>query len=276
MFYDYNGLIHATKLTLKSYQIPIVEDKSIYDNITNQLEKQLQMTSRNVQSRQLSDVLYTLSLVGNELFILIALKVLPSYLKSSTSANHIPTVNTQAWLLTLTDALENLPISITIATASHYRKGFPLVYANKKYEDMCGYSRFKIFNQNTKKYIQDKKLTEKDSIKQINLALNTMTSIKIKIININQPKNTKFINYLSLKPIVDNNNTYRYVIGMQFDATDELNGTLINLQLSNILFHLLPDITVVTEQINGYRMSFGLSGKEQKKQIRREKPYVTH
>jgi hypothetical protein len=43
-----------------------------------------------------------------------------------------------SWLLSLMSAMETLPVSFSLASASEDRPGFPLIYVNKRFEETSG------------------------------------------------------------------------------------------------------------------------------------------
>lgn len=54
----------------------------------------------------------------------------------------------QSWVVQLLEAVESLPLCLSIATAQKGQRGFPLVYVNQFFETTTGYTREEILGQN--------------------------------------------------------------------------------------------------------------------------------
>ena len=52
-----------------------------------------------------------------------------------------------SWLSGLLSSIENLPVCVSLAAASHTMRGFPLVYVNAAFETTTGYDRSEILGQ---------------------------------------------------------------------------------------------------------------------------------
>ena len=142
-----------------------------------------------------------------------------------------------SWLTSLLEAVENLPICVSIATASKSRRGFPLIYVNACFERTTGYSRKEIVGKNCR-FLQSE-VSEPESLQRLTAALADAKPLKVSITNVRKD-GIAFVNFLSMKPIFDDAGEYRYVIGMQFDVT-QADATPAKLKLADELMKMLPD-----------------------------------
>ena len=142
-----------------------------------------------------------------------------------------------SWLTSLLAAVENLPICVSISTASKSRRGFPLIYVNACFERTTGYSRKEIVGRNCR-FLQSE-VSEPESLQRLAVALADAKPLKVSITNVRKD-GIAFVNFLSLKPIFDDAGEYRYVIGMQFDVT-QADATPAKRKLADELMKMLPD-----------------------------------
>jgi len=150
-----------------------------------------------------------------------------------------------SWLATLLGAAESLPICVTLADASPTNPGFPLLYVNKVFEHVTGYSRDRIRGTNCK-FLQSSR-SEKRAIAFLSKSLSLAKPVKVKITNF-KANGDAFINLLAMKPIFDSHGNYRYVIGIQFDIS-EPGCTATNCMVVDSLLHLLPNVIPTNESL---------------------------
>ena len=122
-----------------------------------------------------------------------------------------------SWLESLVVMVEDMPLCVSVATASEKTKGFPLVYVNKKFESMTGYDRSEIVNQNCR-FLQSSR-TEPNQVKLMTEALRLAKPVKVALTNVRKD-GTEFGNLLAMKPVFDRDGVYTYVIGVQCDISD--------------------------------------------------------
>ena len=126
------------------------------------------------------------------------------------------------WLFSFMVLAENLPISISISTACRSRVGFPLIYVNRHFEKMTGYSRVEIiggkcsFLQRNESEVRD---CEQESLDRFVECLSKAMPALVKITNYRR-NGTKFRNFVAIKPLFDSIGEYRYVLGCQVDLTN--------------------------------------------------------
>ena len=133
-------------------------------------------------------------------------------------------LTTDCWLTVFIAAVENLPISVTISTASKDRYGFPLIYVNKQFEKLTGYPRSEAVGQNCnflQKNIHGIHRAEKSSVSVMQRSLHAPMAVVTTIINYRKDGGY-FRNLIGLKPLLDVKGHYRYVIGVQYEITESL------------------------------------------------------
>mmetsp|Transcript_7070 Transcript_7070/g.10512 ORF Transcript_7070/g.10512 Transcript_7070/m.10512 type:complete len:348 (-) Transcript_7070:207-1250(-) len=142
------------------------------------------------------------------------------------------------WLGNLLASVENLSLCVSLATARSDRRGFPLIYVNKAFEETTGYSRSEIVGQNCR-FLQSE-YCEKDQIELMSTALATAQPVKVAITN-RRKDGTDFFNLLSMKPVFDDKGVYSYVIGVQYDIS-QTDTHIQDIKLVDDLLSILPNI----------------------------------
>eukprot|EP01041_Mallomonas_annulata_P012733 gene12733-26818_t len=128
-----------------------------------------------------------------------------------------------SWMFLLLSAMENIPISFSIATASSHRLGFPLVFVNKYFEVLTGYKRCDVIGE-TARFLQrnqsGQRMCETDSVNRMSYSLRNAHPTIVKITNYRK-NGDSYHAFVAMKPIFDVNGEYRYVVSIQFDVTDD-------------------------------------------------------
>jgi PAS domain S-box-containing protein len=148
-----------------------------------------------------------------------------------------------SWLTSLLVAVENLPVCVSLASASENRPGFPLIYVNKYFEKITGYNRSEIIGQNCR-FLQAGK-SEQDCIDRLSDALRNAKPIRLAITNFRKD-GIPFKNLLAMKPIMDENGKYRYVVGVQFDVTQDA-ATPTKLKLAEEVMRMMPNVILCND-----------------------------
>ena len=95
-------------------------------------------------------------------------------------------------------------------------EGYPMVFVNKCFTEVTGFSKEESIGRNCR-FLQGPK-TEPESIETIRNALSHGTTCHVKITNYRKNGET-FINLLTLKPVYDADDEFRYTIGVQFEVS---------------------------------------------------------
>lgn len=145
-----------------------------------------------------------------------------------------------SWLPSMLAAVENLPVCVSLSTASKDRPGFPLVYVNACFEKTTGYSRNEIVGQNCR-FLQAGK-AEQESIDRLSAALREAKPVRVAITNFRKD-GMPFKNLLAMKPIFSETGSYEYVVGVQFDVTQD-DATPEKLKLADQVIQMLPNVII--------------------------------
>ena len=97
----------------------------------------------------------------------------------------------------------------------------PIVYANKAFEDMCGYTQDEIIGRNCR-FLQgaDRSQPQLDPLRA---AIKKGEPIEVTLRN--YKKNGElFHNRLVVKPLVDDRGNVVYFLGVQYDITEQVNA----------------------------------------------------
>jgi len=156
-----------------------------------------------------------------------------------------------SWVATFISVAEGLPICVTFADANPKNPCFPLLYVNKVFESTTGFRRERIRGQNCR-FLQMEK-TEKDSIALLSNALGNQLPVKVALTNFKAPDATTgrrapFKNLLAMKPVIDLDGKYSYVVGVQFDISAP-GSNAKSMRMVDQLLSLLPNVVPTSSQI---------------------------
>lgn len=95
----------------------------------------------------------------------------------------------------------------------------PIVYANKAFEDMCGYPKEEIVGRNCR-FLQgnDRDQPEIDKLRQ---AIKKGEAVEVTLRNYKKDGEL-FYNRLDIKPLLDDRGNIVYYLGVQYDITDQI------------------------------------------------------
>ena len=138
------------------------------------------------------------------------------------------------WLNNFVATAESFPACIVISDMTI--PGAPMVFVNSEFCRTTGYAREEATGRNCR-FLQGPK-TEPEAIQVIRNTLSKGQDCHVKLTNYKK-SGELFQNLLSMKPVFDADNIYRYVIGVQFEIKDDSNLKQRLVQLDKLL-RLLP------------------------------------
>ena len=95
----------------------------------------------------------------------------------------------------------------------------PIVYANKAFEDMCGYPKNEIVGRNCRLLQgQDR---EQPEIDKLRAAIKKGEAIEVTLRNYRK-NGELFYNRLDVKPLLDDRGNIVYYLGVQYDVTNQI------------------------------------------------------
>jgi PAS domain S-box-containing protein len=131
-------------------------------------------------------------------------------------------------LLIKNKAIDEANTSIIIAESTP--NGFPIIYTNKAFEILTGFTTNEVLGKECK-FLQGP-LTEDDKLKDIHFSLKNSTPLSITLTNYRKDGSV-FQNQLTLSPIFDNYGNLSHVIGLQEDVSERVktNAAMLEAQL---------------------------------------------
>ncbi|CAM9142410.1 unnamed protein product [Discosporangium mesarthrocarpum] len=138
------------------------------------------------------------------------------------------------WLNMFISSAESFPACIVISDMTI--PGAPMVYINDEFTRTTGYTKEEAVGRNCR-FLQGPD-TEPESIAVIRNTLSKGQDCHVKLTNYRK-NGEKFQNLLSMKPVFDADNIYRYVIGVQFEILQDKGLKKRLVQLDKLL-RLLP------------------------------------
>eukprot|EP01036_Dinobryon_divergens_P035047 gene35047-45369_t len=219
---DYKGY-----LEMKSYDAPVA-DADVSDNLA--VEESYDTTTREDRLDELFSKPSGANTTNN---------IVKSAVASIDKTEVKLLLSTGNFARNIFATVEDLRLCVSIATARGDRRGFPLIYVNKAFEQTTGYLRSDIVGHNCR-FLQSEN-TEKDQLLAMTEALAAAQPVKVVLTN-RRKNGDEFLNFLSMKPVFDKNGVYSYVLGVQYDfsRTDlQIQDVKLVDDLLSILPHLL-------------------------------------
>jgi PAS domain S-box-containing protein len=127
--------------------------------------------------------------------------------------------NTNLWMNSLYQFIENAPVGISIAKATKCKNhiSFPLIFVNKHFEKISKFSRHEILGHNCN-MMQAEAKTEMCQKEKIRKHLEARRSLRIAITNVRKD-GSSFLNFLCLHPIMDGKGVCTHYFGLQYELT---------------------------------------------------------
>ena len=101
-------------------------------------------------------------------------------------------------------------------------EGAPIIYANKAFERLTGYSQDDIIGRNCRFLQGDDR--EQAARYEITAAIEAHKAIEVTLRNYKKD-GTLFYNHLKIVPLFDNKQRVLYYLGVQYDITERVNAT---------------------------------------------------
>lgn len=98
----------------------------------------------------------------------------------------------------------------------------PIIYANKSFERLTGYSQEEIIGRNCR-FLQGED-TEQEARHQIAEAISKQEAVEVNLRNYKKD-GTLFYNHLKIVPLFDKKNRVLYYLGVQYDITKDITST---------------------------------------------------
>lgn len=123
-----------------------------------------------------------------------------------------------SWADAVIQAIDEIPLSVSIATADSEKRGFPLIFVNKGFERLTQYDRTEVLGRNCNVLRSAK--TERDYCIKLGEVLTSGSGIKMAIMN-SRKDGSDFTNFLAVRPVHDLEGNYTHVLGVQYDMSRE-------------------------------------------------------
>lgn len=131
----------------------------------------------------------------------------------------------EAELLIKNKAIDEANTSIIISEVTPH--GFPIIYTNKAFEKLTGYTANEALGKECK-FLQGP-LTEEDKLLDIHFSLKNATPLIVTLTNYRKD-GSKFQNQLTLSPIFDNYGNLNHVIGLLEDVSERIKTNALMLE----------------------------------------------
>lgn len=119
------------------------------------------------------------------------------------------------WITEVHRVLDEVSVSVCIASARKELFGFPIVYANYAFTELSGFSTSEIIGKSCRLIQSDH--TEPEQIDLIREALRHAKPARVALTNVNRTGD-EFINLLALQPVFNARGEYSYVVAVQYDV----------------------------------------------------------
>jgi PAS domain S-box-containing protein len=154
-----------------------------------------------------------------------------------------------SWLAALLTAVEALPICFSLASGSLNNPGFPVIYANRYFEKVTGFTRDDIIGKRYREFLQCND-TEPHKRDQLAEALRTQQSAVVVLTN-QMADGRRFKNLVAIKPVLNDASTpsILYVMALHFDVSREVDHYVSKVNLATQLLEMLPTVLWSAEDV---------------------------
>lgn len=125
------------------------------------------------------------------------------------------TVCSAHWLTAIYKVLDEVTLCVCIASARSKTSGFPIIYTNRAFAALSGYSKEEMIGKSCRLLQSDR--TEPTQIEIIREALRTALPARVALTNVHR-SGDEFVNLLALQPVFNAAGEYTYVLSVQYDV----------------------------------------------------------
>ncbi len=117
----------------------------------------------------------------------------------------------------LAEILDSCVNGVTLADPD--QEDLPLVYANKAFENITGYSQAETIGRNCR-FLQGTD-HDQEGVNQLREAIKNKESVVVTLRNYRK-NGELFYNHLNMTPLFDSNGNILYFLGVQYEITDQI------------------------------------------------------
>ena len=120
----------------------------------------------------------------------------------------------------LSKILDSCVNGVTLADPD--QEDMPLVYVNKAFEKMTGYTQAEVLGKNCR-FLQGKE-NEQEGVNQLRKAIQNKETVEVTLRNYRK-NGELFYNHLLMSPLFDSKGDLLYFLGVQYDITQRVYAT---------------------------------------------------
>ncbi|MEK6735547.1 MAG: PAS domain-containing protein [Pseudomonadota bacterium] len=120
----------------------------------------------------------------------------------------------------LSKILDSCVNGVTLADPD--QEDMPLVYVNKAFEKMTGYTQAEVLGKNCR-FLQGKE-NEQEGVNQLRKAIQNKETVEVTLRNYRK-NGELFYNHLLMSPLFDSKGNLLYFLGVQYDITQRVYAT---------------------------------------------------
>jgi len=120
----------------------------------------------------------------------------------------------------LSKILDSCVNGVTLADPD--QEDMPLIYVNKAFEKMTGYTQAEVLGKNCR-FLQGKE-NEQEGVNQLRKAIQNKETVEVTLRNYRK-NGELFYNHLLMSPLFDSKGNLLYFLGVQYDITQRVYAT---------------------------------------------------